>query len=226
MNVLVVAAHPGDEVFGPGATLARHVLRGDKVYTILLGEGITSRREEKEVASTAELIALKQNALEAASILGVDKTYFFDFGDNKFDAVPRLRIIKAIESLKGELKPEIVYTHHRGDLSMDHRITFDAVLTAFRPMAGETVRRILSFSVPSSTEWYAPGGDAAFTPNVFVDVSATFEKKLLAMKAYKSEVREYPHPRSPESLEAIAKVYGVAVGRTHVEPFVLVRELL
>lgn len=225
MNILVVAAHPDDEILGPGGAIALHAERGDKVYSILLGEGITSRREEDGVAPTTELINLKQNALEAASIIGVEKTYFFDFPDNKFDTIPRLRIIKAIESLKSEIKPVIVYTHHRNDLSIDHRITFDAVLTAFRPVAGETVRRILSFSVPSSTEWYAPAGETAFTPNVFVDISKTFEKKIMAMRAYKSEIREYPHPRSPEALEAIARVYGVTVGMSHVEPFVLVREL-
>jgi LmbE family N-acetylglucosaminyl deacetylase len=225
VNILVVAAHPDDEILGPGGAIALHAERGDKVYSILLGEGITSRREEDGVAPTTELINLKQNALEAASIIGVEKTYFFDFPDNKFDTIPRLRIIKAIESLKSEIKPVIVYTHHRNDLSIDHRITFDAVLTAFRPVAGETVRRILSFSVPSSTEWYAPAGETAFTPNVFVDISKTFEKKIMAMRAYKSEIREYPHPRSPEALEAIARVYGVTVGMSHVEPFVLVREL-
>jgi len=225
VNVLVVAAHPDDEILGPGGAIALHAQRGDKVCSILLGEGITSRREEDGVAPTAELINLKQNALEAASIIGVEKTYFFDFPDNKFDTIPRLRIIKAIESLKSEIRPDIVYTHHRNDLSIDHRITFDAVLTAFRPVVGETVRRILSFSVPSSTEWYAPAGETAFMPNVFVDISKTLEKKIKAMRAYKSEIREYPHPRSPEALEAIAKVYGVTVGMSYVEPFVLVREL-
>lgn len=225
MNVLVVAAHPDDEILGPGGTLARHVAEGDEVFAILLGEGITSRREEADVAPTAELISLKQNAIEAAAIIGIDKTYFFGFPDNKFDTVPRLRIIKAIESVKHEIQPEIIYTHHRNDLNIDHRITFDAVLTAFRPLAGETVRRILSFSVPSSTEWYAPAGETAFTPNVFVDVGKTLEKKISAMKAYKSEIREYPHPRSPEALETLAKMWGVTVGMTFVEPFVLVREL-
>jgi len=225
LNVLVVAAHPDDEILGPGGTIALHAERGDKVYEILLGEGITSRREEDGVAPTAELISLKQDALKAASIIGVEKTHFFDFPDNKFDTVPRLRIIKAIEGLKNDIKPEIVYTHHRNDLSMDHRITFDAVLTAFRPVAGETVKRILSFAVPSSTEWYGAGGETAFTPNVFIDVSKTFEKKIQAMRAYKGEIREYPHPRSPEALEAIAKVYGTTVGLKYVEPFVLVREL-
>ena len=225
MNVLVVAAHPDDEILGPGGTIARHVENGDLVYTILLGEGITSRREEDGVAPTAELISLKQNAIEAATIIGIEKTYFFDFPDNKFDTVPMLRIIKAVESVKAEVQPEVIYTHHRNDLNIDHRITFDAVLTAFRPLAGEAARRILSFSVPSSTEWYAPAGETAFTPNVFVDVSATFGKKIDAMKAYKGEIREYPHPRSPKALETIAKTWGLAVGMDRVEPFVLVREL-
>ncbi len=225
MNVLVVAAHPGDEILGPGGTIARHVEEGDLVYTILLGEGITSRREEDGVAPTAELISLKQNAMEAAGIIGIEKIFFFDFSDNKFDTVPRLRIIKAIESVKEEIQPEVIYTHHRNDLSIDHRITFDAVLTAFRPLAGETARRILSFPVPSSTEWCAPAGETAFTPNVFIDVSATFGKKIDAMKAYKGEIREYPHPRSPEALETIAKTWGLTVGMNCVEPFVLVREL-
>lgn len=225
MKVLVVAAHPDDEILGPGGTIARHVEEGDPVYTILLGEGITSRREEAGVAPTAELISLKQNAIEAAGIIGIEKTFFFDFPDNKFDTVPRLSIIKAIESIKAEIQPEVIYTHHRNDLNIDHRITFDAVLTAFRPMAGEAARRILSFPVPSSTEWYAPAGETAFTPNVFVNVGKTFDKKINAMKAYKGEIREFPHPRSPRALEAIAKTWGLTVGMDCVEPFVLVREL-
>ncbi|MFH1549960.1 MAG: PIG-L deacetylase family protein [Planctomycetota bacterium] len=225
MNVLVVAAHPDDEVLGAGGTIARHTGRGETVYAVLLGEGITSRAEKGVAPSGAGVRDLKQNAREAASIVGIEQTFFFDFPDNRFDAVPLLDIVKAVESVKKEIRPEIVYTHHRGDLNIDHRITFAAVLTAFRPMAGESARRILSFAVPSSTEWSAPAPESVFAPNVFVDIGEHFEKKVAAMKAYRSEIREFPHPRSPEALEIYAKMWGVTVGMNYAEPFLLVREL-
>jgi LmbE family N-acetylglucosaminyl deacetylase len=222
MKILVVAAHPDDEVLGCGGTIAKHAQSGDNVYCLILGEGVSSRYKSRKMAGKAELRALKADAEKAAGILGVRKLFFKDLPDNRFDTVPLLEVIKAIEEVKEKVRPDIVYTHHQGDLNIDHQITFRAVLTACRPLAGETVREIYSFEVPSATEWSAPGRQT-FTPNTFVDISKTFGKKVEAMKAYKSEIREYPHPRSAESLEIIGKRWGVVVGGGIVEPFSLVR---
>lgn len=225
MKVLVIAAHPDDEVLGCGGTIAKHVQDGDNVSILILGEGITSRGEKKAEKIKKKIKELKENAKKAASILGVKKIFTFDFPDNRFDTVPLLDIIKVIEDVKKAANPEIVYTHHAGDLNIDHQITLKSVLTAFRPIKGEKTRKILSFEVPSSTEWGAPGA-GNFIPNLFVDISKTIDKKIEALRAYKSELREYPHPRSPKALKIIAGRWGSSVGLEFAEAFVVVREVV
>jgi len=222
MKILVIAAHPDDEVLGCGGTIAKSVSEGDEVYCLILGEGVSSRYKSRELAKKKEYQGLKADAKKAARILGIKKVFFKDFPDNRFDTVPLLELIKAVEEVKEKIKPDVIYTHHYGDLNIDHQITFKAVLTACRPLPEETVREIYSFEVPSATEWAAPGTHD-FTPNVFTDISETFDKKIEAIRAYKSEVREYPHPRSPKSLEIIGKRWGVVVGGRFVEPFSLIR---
>ena len=130
-----------------------------------------------------------------------------------------------METLKEELAPEVIYTHHQGDLNTDHQRTCKAVLTACRPLAGETVKEIYSFAVPSSTEWSSPDARNYFIPNVFVDISETFDKKIEALRAYRGEIREYPHPRSPEALRAIAARWGSTVGREAADAFELIRAI-
>lgn len=222
-KILVIAAHPDDEVLGCGATTAKHTLQGDEVYCLILGEGITSRYYRREEANEKELKQLRLDAEQATSILGIKKVFFRDFPDNRFDTVPLLEIVKVIEEVKDEVKPDIIYTHHQGDLNIDHQITFKAMLTACRPTKDETVKEIYSFEVPSSTEWTAPDAVTYFMPNVFVDIAQTFSKKVEALKAYKSESQEYPQPRSPEAVEIMAKRWGVNAGRELVEAFRLVR---
>jgi LmbE family N-acetylglucosaminyl deacetylase len=224
-KILIVAAHPDDEVLGCGGTITKHVKKGDEVSCLILGEGITSRYGSRKEAGKDELKKLKQEAEKAAGILGIKETYFRDFPDNRFDTVPLLEIIKAVETVKRKVKPEIIYTHHRGDLNIDHQITFQAVLTACRPVKDETVSEIYSFEVPSSTEWAAPDTATSFRPDVFVDVTGTFSRKIEALKAYRTESRDYPHPRSAEALEIIARRWGLMVGRELVEAFQLVRWL-
>ncbi len=220
---LVVAAHPDDEVLGCGGTVARYALEGDEVYCLILGEGITSRYDQQGKATVQELRELKLQAERAAKIVGIKQVFFKGFPDNRFDTVPLLTIVKAVEEVKMEIKPDIIYTHHQGDLNIDHQITFTAVLTACRPMKDETVKEIYSFEVPSSTEWGSPDARNYFMPNVFVDITETLDRKVEALKAYESEMREYPHPRSPEALRAIAMRWGSAVGCEAAEAFELIR---
>jgi len=155
--------------------------------------------------------------------LNVSDVYIYDYPDNRFDTVALIDIIKTIEKVKEEVKPDIIYTHHYGDLNIDHRITFDAVMTAARPVQGESVKEIYSFEIPSSTEWYFSSTKNYFMPNVFMDISETIEKKLQALKEYKSEVRQFPHPRSPEAIKSIAKKWGSNSGLKYAEAFCLVR---
>ena len=223
-SIMVVVAHPDDEVLGCGGTIAIHALRGDEVYCLILGEGITSRGEDT-AHMAEEKKALRNDASQSADILGIKELVFKDFPDQKLDTIPQLTIVKAIEEVKERIGPEIIYTHHQGDLNLDHQITLRAVLTACRPMKDEKVKEIYSFEVPSSTEWNAPDIETYFIPDVFVDVAETFKRKVAALKAYQSELREYPHPRSPEALEIIARRWGSNVGRELVEAFRLVRWL-
>ena len=223
-TILVIAAHPDDEVLGCGGTMARLALESNDVYTLILGEGITARDKKRDLAKRENEIAeLRKQVENANKILGVKKVYTYDFPDNRFDTVPLLDIIKTIEKIKKDIKPDIVFTHHYGDLNIDHQITFKAVMTAFRPTKDESVKEIYSFEIPSSTEWNAPSSLTYFMPDYFVDISKTIKLKVRAMKEYKCEIREYPHPRSIESIEIKAKQRGIQVGLEAAEAFEVIR---
>ena len=223
-KILVVAAHPDDEVLGCGGTIARLTSEGNCVYTLILGEGVTSRDRKRDLAKREnEIVELKKKAEDANKILGVKKVYTYDFPDNRFDTVSLLDIIKTIEKIKKDIKPDIVFTHHYGDLNIDHQITFKAVMTASRPTKDESVKEVYSFEIPSSTEWNAPSSLTHFMPEYFVDISKTIKLKVRAMKEYKCEIREYPHPRSIESIEIKAKQRGIQVGLEAAEAFEVLR---
>lgn len=222
-KVLVVAAHPDDEVLGCGGTLAKLIAANVEGYVVILGEGITSRYDERTKGmKSKELQALKGCVSKAAKILGVKKTFSFDFPDNRFDSVALLDIVKVIEKVKNEVRPETLLTHYRNDLNVDHRITYNAVLTACRPLRGETVKKIYSFELLSSTEWNYPN---SFTPNIYIDISESIGKKVEALKAYKSEIRDWPHPRSAEAVEILAQKRGFEIGLDYAEAFMLVRDI-
>ena len=223
MKILVIAAHPDDEVLGCGGTIAR-LSQDCDIYTLILGEGITSRdisdEEKKE-----ELNELKKQLNEANKILGAKKVFFEDFPDNRFDTVPLLDIIKSIEKVIQKIKPDGIFTHHCRDLNIDHQITHKAVLTAVRPIGDYSVKKILSFEVLSSTEWNYQNQNNVFIPNTYIDISETLNKKLEAMEWYKTEIRDYPHPRSLEGIKILAKKRGLEVGLKYAEAFNLIRSV-
>jgi LmbE family N-acetylglucosaminyl deacetylase len=222
---LVVAAHPDDEILGCGATAARLVQEGREVYFAILGEGITSRHENRAAADLEQSSLLHRNAQAAAAIVGVKDIFLHKLPDNRLDTLPLLDVIKMVEDLIERVKPEVIYTHHPGDLNVDHGVIHRAVLTATRPMAGQSVREIYAFEVPSSTEWAFGSLQPVFRPTVFVDVSATLETKISAMACYETEAREFPHPRSPKALRAVATRWGSVVGCDAAEVFELVRSV-
>ena len=223
MKTLIIAAHPDDEVLGCGGTIAKSSPNND-TYTLILGEGATSRditeRQKKE-----DVNRLRKEAEHANKIIGVKKVFFESFPDNKFDTISLLSMVKTVERYVQKIKPEVIYTHHRGDLNIDHRITFDAVLTACRPVENNPVKKILSFEVPSSTEWNIQMASTSFNPNVFEDITKTIDRKVEAMSVYQTEVRLPPHPRSIEKIKAFAEARGGAAGMYYAEAFMLIREL-
>ena len=223
MNILLIVAHPDDEVLGCGGTIAKLSSNND-IYTLILGEGATSRNITEE-QKKKDVNRLREEAEHANKIIGVSKVFFEAFPDNKFDTISLLYIIKTIERYIQKIKPEIIYTHHGGDLNIDHRITFDAALTACRPIENNPVKKILTFEVPSSTEWNVQMASTSFNPNVFEDITKTINKKVEAMSIYTTEVRSPPHPRSIEKIKAVAEARGGTAGMDYAEAFILIREL-
>lgn len=221
---LVIVAHPDDEVLGCGGTISL-LSRERAVHIVILGEGISARYARREEADRRALEHLQEDAREVASLLGAQSVEFEGLPDNRFDEVPLLEVVRRVERWVEALKPLALYTHHPGDLNIDHGITCRAVLTATRPMQGCPVHDLYAFEVPSSTEWAFQRVSPVFRPNVFVDVSATIETKIRAMQMYRSERRSFPHPRSPEALRAIARRWGSVAGVEYAEAFELIRSI-
>lgn len=228
-RILAVVAHPDDELLGCGATFNRLITEfGCTIRVIILGEGITSRSDARDTEKWAEELRIhRQNIENARKAIGFESTGVYPFADNRFDSVDLLDLVKVVEKEKSEFKPEIIFTHHGGDTNIDHRRTFEAVMTASRPMEHEGVRHILCFETPSSTEWQAFNYPNPFLPNFFMAVhSENVEAKIKGMESYEFERRAYPHPRSPEALRIQAQRWGVAVGSAYSEAFMLIRSIV
>jgi LmbE family N-acetylglucosaminyl deacetylase len=217
MKILIIAPHPDDEVLGCGGTIAKHTKQGDEVYLCIVTKAYVPDWSE-------EFLKNRPKEIEKANkILGIEKTYFLDYPTVKLDTIPQKELNEAISKVVNEVKPDIVYIPHKGDLNKDHRLVFESSLVATRPI-NHKVKRILSYETLSETEW----GQTIepFIPSVYVDISETFEKKIEAMKAYESELKQYPHPRSSEIVEALAKKRGSEVGVKFAEAFILIREII
>lgn len=223
-RILVVCAHPGDEILGCGATMALHVRQGHHVRVMVMGDGWTSRVKSMEKAmSVVDLDVIEEQGRAALKILGVEQVEYLRFPDNRFDTLPLLDLVKEIERVKQQFAPDIVYTNSPFDLSVDQQKTSRAVVTAFRPQPGDNSTELLCFEVPSSTEWNALDGAGFFAPNYFLDVSEALAIKISAFQQLGSEVRPWPHPRSLEAIEYQAKSRGASVGVSAAETFMLLR---
>jgi LmbE family N-acetylglucosaminyl deacetylase len=217
MKVLVVAAHPDDEVLGCGGAIYSLQKSGHEVRVLILAEGQTSRGKNRNALSE-----LHKNAATSAKILGIKHLHLEKLPDNRMDELALMDVIKVVEFQIEKYRPYLIFTHHPGDLNIDHGITFRAVITAARPMEESSVQAVMTFEVPSSTEWSFQQIGPVFQPNYFIDVTKSLDKKLAAMKAYKSELRNFPHPRSLEVIQASAIKWGASVGMNAAEAFQII----
>lgn len=224
-SILVLAAHPDDEILGSGGTLARLSKAGHNISIAILGEGITARYPTRSSVDPEQLDNLKEDAKNASTILGVSDIRFFQLPDNRFDTVPLLEMVKLIELLISEIRPTIIFTHHGGDLNIDHTLVFKATLTATRPVADSPVKEILAYEVPSSTDWAFQTGQNVFMPNVFYDISTTLDIKMEALKSYRGEIKAPPHPRSLDAIRENASRWGHIIGVRAAEAFESIREI-
>lgn len=227
-RILLVVAHPDDELLGCGATFHKLISEYNCIVrVVILGEGITSRADKREIVLWKnQLLAHKNNIKDAQRAIGYQELSVYDLPDNRFDSVQLLDIIKIVENEKTLFNPSVVFTHHGGDLNIDHQRTFDAVITACRPIQDEIVKTIITFETPSGTEWRASSDPKHFIPNLFFSFSSrNLEAKIKGMESYEFEKRPYPHPRSPEALKILAQRWGVAIGSEFAEAFMLVRSI-
>ncbi|MBF0492097.1 MAG: PIG-L family deacetylase [Deltaproteobacteria bacterium] len=228
--ILIIASHPDDEILGCGGTIAKYSRQGAEVYPVILAEGATSRGLTKGLNRNSkknpELKNLKEAAKNAAKILGTEIPIFLNFPDNQLDKIPLLKIIQKIEPIIKKIKPNILWTHHGYDINIDHQITHQAAITAARALPGSSIQQILFFETPSSTDYQIQSTQTAFLAQWFEDITSTLELKMKALEAYHLEMRAWPHLRSYEAIEALAKYRGAMAGFCAAEAFMLGRKMV
>ena len=217
-KILVICAHPDDETLGLGGTIVKHSKNGAKIFVLVFTEGESGA----DNVPNSRIVKREIEGQKACSILGVQKTKFLNYSDQKLDDYPVLVLAKEIESIIKQWKPQIVYTHYWGDMNQDHKKLFEATLIAVRPTPWSKIDKLICYETPSSTEW----GNSTFKPNLFFNIEKELRKKLSALKQYKDEVSKYPHPRSIEAITNRSKYWGSIVGIKYAEAFFSFRELI
>ena len=222
MNILVVAPHPDDEVLGCGGILAKYAKKGDLTYVAVMTNAHLGAPEQ---FSPDGVINVRNEALKAHQVLGIKETFFFDFPAPRLETTPGYEIAIALNKLINQLSIDILYLPHRGDMHKDHAIIFYAALVAARPINNCPVKDIYTYETLSETEWAAPFGSDVFIPNVYEDITGTFDVKVRAMECFASQIKAYPHPRSAKGLESLAVFRGCTVGVPLAESFALIRSI-
>lgn len=217
-NVLVICAHPDDETLGLGGTLCLHTQKGDNVHVVIFADGQYGRDP-----SAKGIKIRREQAKKACSNLGIKDVMFLNYPDQKLENIELIELASKIEVLIKKLKPNIVYTHFWGDVNQDHKRLFEASLIACRPKSSSSIKQLICFESPSSTE--SGSHHLRFNPNYFVDIEKVFVKKLQALKQYKHELGRFPHPRSIEAIDIRAGFWGQSVGVKRAEAFFILRQI-
>lgn len=223
-KVLVVAAHPDDEVLGVGGTIAKLSAAGVECHLLIVTDGSSSQYRDSD--HLHEIIeAKKLETKGCADLLGFKSIHYGKLPDMKLDKTPHIAINQVIEKVIDELQPDSVFTHFWGDVNRDHQEVYRSTLVAVRPVMGQVVRELYCYRVPSSTEWTPNKVDTMFMPNYFVDIEKYAEQKYKAFACYATELRDYPHPRSVEYLRETDKAAGLRVGLLAAEELFLMRKI-
>lgn len=224
MKILVIAAHPDDEVYGMGGTIAKLAAQGEEVHVLIVTDGCTAQYAGRP--DLPEIVEKKHSeALAANRLLGVMEVHFGTFPDMRLDTVPHVEVNRLIEETVDAVQPEAVYTHFYGDVNLDHQMVYRSTLVAARPVPSQCVRELYCYRVPSSTEWSPQLGHTVFLPNVMTDISGFEEVKERALLIYQTETRAYPHPRSPRYVRETDRAWGLEWGLGPAEPFMLLRHI-
>ncbi|MBS3121392.1 PIG-L family deacetylase [Candidatus Woesearchaeota archaeon] len=211
MNVLVVAAHPDDEILGVGGTLLKHRQKGDTIYVCI----VTKAYEPQWTKEYIEQKIVEQKKVD--EVLGVKKRFNLNLLTVKLNTLPHGEINKRVADVIEEVNPDIVYTHFEGDINYDHTIVFRACMVATRPPKQV---RLLCFETPSETEW----NNKPFNPNLWININEFINQKIEAFKIYELELKKYPHPRSLEGVRILAKKRGLEICKEYAEAFIVVRD--
>ena len=220
-TILIVAAHSDDDAFGCVGSIAK-LSKNNQMFAIYFTDGVSSRRNQKSLPKS--ILERKRDTKKAAKILGIKNFSYCSYPDNKLDSISLLEITQRVEQEISRVKPDIIFTHFENDLNIDHVIINKAVITATRPKPKIKVKKILLFETLSSTEWNFSLKKISFKPNYFIDISKTIEKKIKAVKSYKEELFNWPHPRSVKGVKVLAMFRGQSVGLRLAEGFQLLRQ--
>lgn len=224
-RALIVVAHPDDEVLGMGGTIAKLSKKGIEIHLLIVTDGSSCQYKTDD-----DLDLIIKNKIDetkqASLILGIKTISYGGLPDMKLDTVPHTDLNNVIENAINKIKPDVVFTHFYGDINLDHQLVFKSVLVACRPTNRQSVKEIYCFDVPSSTEWNYFSAQTSFFPNCYVDITKYLDVKLSALSCYKTELREYPHPRSVQFVREMDQVEGKKVGIEAAERFVLIRQII
>ena len=219
MNILVIAPHRDDEIIGVGGTIAKHSSLGDSVFVCVLTHGV------EPICEAALDIKIKEECVLADNLLGVKKTFFLDFPAAMLETVPRNELNDALVKIVQTVKPDIVYLPHRGDMQLDHKVSVDAAMVALRPKYDHSVKKIYAYETLSETGWNIPNTINEFIPTVYNDITEYLPQKIEAMKMFKTQIAEYPNPRSVDAIRALAMYRGSMMNLRAAEAFSLIREI-